>query len=63
MDKLGPVIPEKTDKKDIFGSRTMVSPAISQQSLEAEPNLETLRGKNILITGGLLSRVVAKSLV
>ena len=53
MDNLGAVISEKTDKKDIWGPTTMVSPAISKQTLESEADLTSLRGKNILITGGL----------
>ncbi|CCG83464.1 putative Short chain dehydrogenase/reductase family oxidoreductase [Taphrina deformans PYCC 5710] len=41
-----------TDKKDIFGPKTMVSAAIDAKILQSEPDMDSLRGKNVLITGG-----------
>lgn len=32
--------------------RTMISPGISQSILESQPDLSSLRGKNVVITGG-----------
>lgn len=43
---------ERATHMDFKLPKTMVSPAIEQKVLEGEPDLSTIAGKNILITGG-----------
>lgn len=59
MDNLGPEVQEDVKERinqiDLKIPKTMISPVISQDILSAEPDITSLRGKNVLITGGTIA--------